>query len=60
MIRLKLLHCRIRTYGRELTLGLSEVLMGASSGISAALKNKKIESMINEIAKCIDDLRHSY
>ena len=42
------------------TLGLSEVLMGASSGISAAIKNKKIESMISEIAKCIDDLRHSY
>ena len=40
------------------SLGISEVLMNTTYGISAALKNKKIENMINEIAKCIDDLRH--
>ena len=41
------------------TLGISEVIMGAGSSISAALNNKKIENMINEIAKCIDDLKYS-
>lgn len=42
------------------SLGLSEVLMGTAVGIGAAVKNRKIEKMINEIAKCIDDLNKSY
>ena len=41
------------------TLGASEVVGNVAAGISAKVKNNKIENMINEIAKCMDDLLKS-
>ena len=40
------------------TLGMSEVLMDTTTAISAAVRNSGIEKQINEIAKCIDDLKY--
>ena len=41
------------------TFGIAEALMDLGYGISAAVNNKKIENIINEVAKCIDDLNKS-
>lgn len=46
--------CRVIT--AITSFGLSELIMDTASGIGAAVNNKKIENMINEITKCIDDL----
>lgn len=49
--------------GRAITavtsFGLSELIMDTATGVGAAVKNRKIEKMINEIAKCMDDLNKS-
>lgn len=47
-----------RTITAVTSFGLSELIMNTATGVGAAVKNRKIEKMINEIAKCIDDLRY--
>lgn len=41
------------------SLGLSEVIMNTTTAISTAVNNSGIEKLINEVAKCIDDLHHA-
>lgn len=40
-----------------LSFGLSEVLISGPIAIGCAISNAKINKLINEIAKCLDDLR---